>query len=187
MFDREILPVAMASFVNSLAKWEVFATHTFSWEASQWSADRVYRRFMRESLPSVSYFYALERNPGRNGFHVHAIWDSAEAPRKATHKDWLERYGRNRIEPIRGVSSVEAYCAKYVCKEGAWWDVRLSRGALAKREKNSPHFPLENFQGRLLGSAAGRPPCEQPACQTEGFLSPYFLLSGASVAVGAER
>lgn len=163
MFEQRVLPAAMASFVNSLAEWKVFATHTFAWEASLWSADRVYRRFMRDSLPSVSYFYALEQNPGRQGFHVHAIWDSAEAPRKATHKDWLRRYGRNRIEPIRGVASVEQYCAKYVCKEGAWWDVRLSRGALAKREKNSPHFPHENFQGRLFTASKAPIPCEQSA------------------------
>lgn len=142
-----LLPVSMAAFVNSLADWKVFATHTFSWEAGLWSARRVYERFMRETLPSVSYFYAVEQNPSRDGHHVHAIWDSSEAPRKATHKDWLKRYGRNRIEPVRGLQSVENYCAKYVCKDGAWWDFHLSRGALAKREQKS--FPLssEGFSG----------------------------------------
>jgi len=124
----------MACWVNSLAKWQVFATHTFAWEASLWSARRVYERFMHQALPTVSYFYAVEQNPSRDGHHIHAIWDSSAAPRKATHREWLERYGRNRIEPVRGLSAVENYCAKYVCKEGAWWDFHLSRNALTRHK-----------------------------------------------------
>jgi hypothetical protein len=127
---KQELVAEMARFVSSLAKWKVFATHTFSWEASLWSSRRVYERFMKDSLPSLSYFYAVEQNPSRDGFHVHAMWDSDLAPRKATHRDWLERYGRNRIEPVRDHQDVLDYCAKYVCKDGAWWDFRLSRGSL---------------------------------------------------------
>lgn len=127
-----LLPV-MSGWVNGLAEWKVFATHTFSWEASLWSARRVYERFMKQALPGVSYFYAIEQNPSRDGHHVHAIWDSDVAPRKATHREWLKRYGRNRIEPVRGLLSVENYCAKYVAKEGAWWDFHLSRPAMTRR------------------------------------------------------
>lgn len=87
---------------------------------------------MRQALPGLSYFYAIEQNPSRDGHHVHAIWDSLEAPRKATHREWLNRYGRNRIEPVRGLQAVENYCAKYVCKEGAWWDFHLSRQAMTR-------------------------------------------------------
>jgi len=84
---------------------------------------------MHQALPEVSYFSAIEQNPSRDGHHIHALWDSQEAPRKATHRSWLERYGRNRIEPCRGLGDVEGYCAKYVCKEGAWWWYQLSRKA----------------------------------------------------------
>lgn len=154
--SAQTLPVEMARFVNSLATWKVFATHTFSWEASLWSARRVYERFMSQALPGVSYFYAVEENPSRDGHHVHAIWDSDQAPRKATHREWLKRYGRNRIEPVRGLTSVENYCAKYVCKEGAWWDFKLSRGAFAKREQNSSHFLLEEFSGSSVRHSLGQ-------------------------------
>jgi hypothetical protein len=138
---------AMARFASSLAEWRVVAHHTFSWEASLWSARRVYERFMRETLPGVSYFYAIEENPSRDGHHVHAMWDSLEAPRKATHKQWLSRYGRNRIEPIRGYLGVVKYCSKYVVKEGAWWDFRLSRSRRAAlgEENFSPLSSLEKF------------------------------------------
>lgn len=130
--SNSVLVESMATWVSSLAKWRVFATHTFSYEASLWSARRVYERFMSSTLPGVSYFYAIEQNPSRDGFHVHAIWDSPEAPRKATHKEWLKRYGRNRIEPVRGFDDVVGYCAKYVCKDGAWWEFHLSRRVMGR-------------------------------------------------------
>lgn len=139
--DPLLVPI-MAGWVNQLANWKVFATHTFCWEASLWSARRVYERFMMQALPGLSYFYAIEQNPSRDGHHVHAIWDSAEAPRKATHKEWLKRYGRNRIEPVRGLQAVEDYCAKYVCKEGAWWDFHLSRNAMTRAKGGN------GFEGR---------------------------------------
>lgn len=145
----ESLVFETAKWVDQLAPWKVFATHTFSWEASLWSARRVYERFMDSALPGVSYFYAIEQNPSRDGHHVHAMWDSSEAPRKATHRDWLKRYGRNRIEPVRDFGDVVLYCSKYVVKEGAWWDFHLSRARYenARRVKNPSHFPLEGFSG----------------------------------------
>ncbi len=123
----QLLVREMADFVHELAVWPVFSTMTFRWEASLSSATRVYQRFMKRALPEVSYFAAIEENPGRDGHHIHALWDDAAAPRKATHREWLKLYGRNRIEPCRGLGDVESYCAKYVCKERAWWWYQLSR------------------------------------------------------------
>ena len=123
---------SMSEWVHSLAPWSVIAHHTFAWEASLWSCRRVYERFMRESLPGVSYFYAIEQNPSRDGHHVHALWDSISAPRKATHREWLKRYGRNRIEPVRNFSDVVDYCSKYVCKDRSWWDLKLSQNAFMR-------------------------------------------------------
>jgi hypothetical protein len=162
--QKNVLVAEMAGFVDSLAPWCVIAHHTFSWEASLWSCRRVYERFMKETLPSLSYFYAIEENPGRDGHHVHALWDSLGAPRKATHKEWLQRYGRNRIEPVRDFGDVVSYCSKYVVKERTWWDFHLSRSQLVRREKNSPHFPPGEFfgsSGALIAAAAQ--PASQPA------------------------
>ena len=99
---------------------------------------------MRTALPGVGYFYAIEENPSRDGHHVHALWDSLDAPRKATHREWLKRYGRNRIEPVRGFNDVVNYCSKYVVKERAWWSIRLSRARYAALAlKRPPAFRLE--------------------------------------------
>lgn len=125
-FEENLSVLHMTDFVHNLAPWRVFATHTFTWEASFWSATKSYRRFMNRSCPAVSYFYALEKNKGRDGFHVHALWADCEGvQRSEIWKRWFATYGRNRIEPVRGISDVARYCTKYVCKEGVWWDVKI--------------------------------------------------------------
>jgi hypothetical protein len=142
--DRTGIVREMAAWVFSLGPWPVCAHHTFRWESSLDSTRRVYERFMRRALPGVGYFYAIEENPSRDGHHIHALWDSLDAPRKATHREWLERYGRNRIEPVRGFNDVVNYCSKYVVKERAWWSVRLSRARYAALAlKRPPAFQLE--------------------------------------------
>jgi hypothetical protein len=118
--------LVMAHWVDELAPWQVIAHHTFAWEASIWSAQKSYERFMRKEVPGVSYFYALEENPSRDGHHVHALWADCEAVhRSAIWEHWKARYGRNRIEPVRSVEDVVSYCSKYVTKERAWWNVKL--------------------------------------------------------------
>lgn len=116
----------MADWVNYLAPWEVIAHLTFSWECSMDSGRRVFERFMERHLARVSYFYALEENPSRDGFHVHALWaDAGSVFRKEVWAAWFERYGRARIEPVRRYEDVASYCAKYVTKERAWWNLKL--------------------------------------------------------------
>lgn len=125
------LNVEMGDWVHSLAEWQVISHLTFSWEASIWSAQRCYEKFMRTEMRGVSYFYALEQNPGRDGYHVHALWcDCKSKTRKIVWRSWFERYGRNRIEPVNNRDDVADYCAKYVCKEGAWWSHPLMAGTL---------------------------------------------------------
>ena len=102
-------------------------THlTFAWPASVWSAQRCYEKFMKREMWGVSYFYALEQNPGRDGFHVHALWcDCKNKSHRDLWQKWFARYGRNRIEPVNCAMDVSDYCAKYVTKEGAWRAVNL--------------------------------------------------------------
>jgi hypothetical protein len=120
------LAVAMGDWVHSLAPWQVISHMTFQWAASVWSAQRCYEKFMRTELRGVSYFYAIEENPGRDGHHIHALWvDCLNRRRKDIWREWFDRYGRNRIEPVKNRDDVSDYCAKYVTKEGAWWNVNL--------------------------------------------------------------
>jgi hypothetical protein len=62
----------------------------------------------------VSNFYALEENPGRDGFHVHALWcDCFNKSRRDLWQKWFDRYGRNRIEPVNNRDDVSDWC---VCR-----------------------------------------------------------------------
>ena len=99
---------------------------TFAWEASVWSAERCYLKFMKQEMWGVSHFYAIEPNPSRDGHHVHALWcDCRNKSRKILWEKWFDRYGRARIEPVNSRDDVSDYCAKYVTKANAWWGVKL--------------------------------------------------------------
>jgi hypothetical protein len=134
--------IEMGDWVNMLAPWQVIAHMTFAWEASIWSAQRCYEKFMKRELWGVSYFYALEPNPGRDGYHVHALWcDCQSKSRKEIWRTWFERYGRARIEPINSRDDVADYCAKYVTKGDSWWNVKMFSH---RRPQDSTGFKLSS-------------------------------------------
>lgn len=125
-FQTDLQREELFQWVHALAPWKVIAHHTFAWEASIWSAQKSYERFMAKRCGEVSYFYAIEQNPSRDGHHVHALWADCEGvQRSEIFGRWKETYGRNRIEPVRSSVDVASYCSKYVTKEGAWWNVKL--------------------------------------------------------------
>jgi hypothetical protein len=133
----------MVQFVHGLAAWEVIAHLTFRWEVSLDSARRGYEKFMRKALPRISYFYAEEQNPSRDGYHVHALWaDCKSIYRKDVWAAWFERFGRARIEPVRSKDDVSQYCSKYVTKQGAWWNTSLQWHRVQKLRGDSS-FSLE--------------------------------------------
>jgi hypothetical protein len=124
--EKAVEALEMAQWVHTLAPWDVILHLTFAWQSSLDSARRCFEKFMSKRYPRVSYFYALEANPSRDGFHVHALWaDAAGVFRKEVWAAWFKSYGRARIEPVRSVDDVAAYCSKYVTKAGAWWNVKL--------------------------------------------------------------
>ena len=130
----------MADWVNWLAPWQVIAHLTWKdWVDDQGfphgitvdSARRCFEKFMRKHVARVSYFYAIEQNPSRDGFHVHALWaDCRSVFRKEAWATWFKSYGRAVIEPVRNHSDVSSYCAKhlvssYTTKAPIWWNVKL--------------------------------------------------------------
>jgi len=138
-FKSAELNIQMANWVADLAHWHVIATLTFEWEASVWSAQRCYEKFMRTEMRGISHFYALEQNPSRDGFHCHALWTDCKNMRRDTvWQKWFRRYGRGEIKPVNNQTDVTDYVSKYVTKAGAWWDVKL----LNERHPNNANFKL---------------------------------------------
>jgi len=124
--QRAVDKLQRVAWIQSLAPWEVMATFTFAWEASLDSAVRCYERFVCRKVGRISYFMAVEGNPSRCGYHVHALWaDCASLYRKEVHADWFSRYGRALIEPVRHVRDAESYASKYLTKPNGWWNVHL--------------------------------------------------------------
>lgn len=128
VLERKVLErIEMQAWVANLAPWELAFTGTFRWEASLASGQRAFERFMKRRCSDVSYFYALEPNPSRDGCHVHSLFaNTAGLYRKAIWQEWLSRFGRNRLEPIRHRVDAENYVAKYCTKDASWWNVHLA-------------------------------------------------------------
>jgi hypothetical protein len=128
--QRSTAQYELVNWMHTLAQWDLYFTGTFRWEASVDSARRTFERWMRRLLPDVSYFYALERNPSRDGHHVHGLFaNTAGVYRKSVWHNWFEAYGRNTLEPIRSKGQVEDYCSKYCVKEcfrTGWWNVYIA-------------------------------------------------------------
>jgi len=139
---NEMMVSEMSAWVHDLAPWQVISHLTFAFRdkfdrgVSIAAAQRAFEKFMRRQLSDVSYFYAIERNgqAAGVGHHVHALFaDCTGMLRTFVWEKWFNRYGRAKIEPVRSQEDVTGYCAKYVCKEGAWWNVKLQSPELWHR------------------------------------------------------
>jgi hypothetical protein len=96
---------------------------------------------MAKHYGRLSYFYAIEENPGEPGHHIHALFaDCVEIYRKEMWAAWLKRFGRNRVEPVKNLGDVVDYCSKYVTKAGAWWNVKLQWHH--RQASTEPNFKL---------------------------------------------
>ncbi len=135
MNTRELTPSddkELIAFVHTLPRplhWELFATMTFRRPRDLFEASVAYHRWMDRVLPRVTHLWAVEKNPGSPGHHVHALWAGTEdLYRKEVWKKAFEELGRSRLEPIRSNKDVLYYLTKYVLKDGALIDWKLNKG-----------------------------------------------------------
>jgi hypothetical protein len=136
---RAIEKMEMANWVHGLAPWSVIAH--FTWRdkifrmrdgtakpcgVKSETARRYFEKFMSKEFPRLSYFYAVEENPSRDGHHIHSLFaDTRNLYRKEMWDLWFKKFGRNKIEPVTSVADVVSYVSKYVVKAGVWWNVSL--------------------------------------------------------------
>jgi len=173
--------------------WEVMSTFTFRWEASVDSARRCFTRWIRKRLPGVSWYYAIEANPSREGCHVHSLWADASAfHRKSLWQEARKKWGYARIEPVRSKRDSSSYASKYLSKTDGWYDVHLQWHRLQKlheagfelsgegSERNCNQvediLPTGCEQSRRLRSDAGLTAC--------GELEPGFSTNSGGPAAG---
>jgi hypothetical protein len=137
--QRALDNLQMAAWIQRLAPWQVMGH--FTWRdklfyyrdgsskacgVKQETARRYYEKFMDKEFPRLSYFYAIEENPSRDGHHIHALFsDCKTLYRKEMWSLWFEKFGRNKVEPVNCNQDVVDYVTKYVTKDSAWWNVKL--------------------------------------------------------------
>jgi len=159
--DSELVRRVMSGWVHQLARWDwilhltfrdrVFVAHSqkITRGRSVWECQRRVESFFRSELYGRPYFYALEQNPSRDGFHCHALMANCRGDRRdAAWAKWFEVNGRNRIEPVRCMSDVEDYVSKYVTKVGQR-EVRRALAGIATQPTRvtTPPFPA---RGRVF-------------------------------------
>jgi hypothetical protein len=81
---------------------------------------------MARRLKGVSYYAVTEKNPSRDGYHLHSLWaDCKTVSRKGEWAAWFEKFGRARIEPVRSVNDSAGYASKYLSKEESFLEIVL--------------------------------------------------------------
>ena len=131
MASNEHLNFEFVNWLHGMAPWQWFFTGTFSYEASNASAQRAWTKFMRKHMSDVSWFYVTERNPSRAGYHVHALLHGVDGYSSTSiWKAWFKRFGINRLEPVRSRRKVEEYttkhCANYLLKGYGHYDFQIN-------------------------------------------------------------
>ena len=124
---------ALVDWIESITDWTTKLDMTFEWNCDEFTAKKIYTKWMEKELPGSTFLYSIERDPlqdkvanTRQGLnqacHVHAIsdtnWDILKEKiglqRRELWSDWFKKYGRCRIEPVKNVTEASGYALKKV-------------------------------------------------------------------------
>lgn len=100
---------------------------------SERNTKRYFERHMKQHYTEWSFFYCVERNPNRDGHHLHALLippTGVKVSFKEMGTRWWNQYGWNEVEPIRSKKDVTGYCTKHVVrylnKGGGWYNLEIN-------------------------------------------------------------
>ena len=171
-YHTEILPrratprEEFLDWISGMANWTTKYDTTFKFPCDEFRAEKLFRKFMHDHLPSSTYFFAVEQNPNqpdhalggglKRPCHIHALtdtpWKHYKLVKRVLRKDiwklWFEKYGRNRLEPVRNLRDARDYCAKKIF---AYSDHRERPGENLRKDQVAWGFAFgEGRQGRQL-------------------------------------
>lgn len=124
--QRDVRQDALAMWIHSLRPWEDFFTITFRRPVGLYAVSVRVKEGLLEYARGASFFFAVERNPGRPGYHSHGVLHGLRVERRELWKALFKACGRTEITPCRSKGDVLSYCAKYLTKESGWWDYHLA-------------------------------------------------------------
>ena len=168
----------LVQWLEDIAPWSTKLDMTFEWNCDEFRARRIFQTWMDKKLPGSTYVFSVERDPlqhkvanTRQGLnqacHVHAIsdthWnilkDKKDLTRQDLWKDWFNRFGRCRIEPVKSIEDATGYCIKkvmnysrgrvagqsHVRKTDVDWDLVFGKGKHAARLKDEASKEGQTF------------------------------------------
>ena len=174
MTQREVF----IDWLEGITRWTTKLDMTFSWNCDEFRARKLFTRWMQKELPSSTFIFAIERDPNQDkvmntkqGFnqacHVHAIsdtdWDilleKQGIRRRDKWQNWKNRYGLNRIDPVRTVSAATGYALKKILnysdnrqdfgshcrKTDVDWDLVFGKGRRATERRDEARLRGQEF------------------------------------------
>jgi hypothetical protein len=124
---RRPLSQAWGEFLSGF-NWEWFLTLTFREPQESFRAHRLFRRFAgqinRAAGNSVAWFMVFEYGSRLGRLHIHALMlNVAHLSRFHWMEEWNKVAGYARILPFAQGKGAAFYCAKYVTKSAAEWEI----------------------------------------------------------------
>jgi DNA modification methylase len=104
-------------WLNSFT-WTLWATFTFKYECSYYSAMKTIDRFLKRNLYNYRAFAVFEKNNFRSGVHIHMLILAPEETRRLDLMDkWAAKYGWSRIYAYEKDKGAAWYMIKYILKD----------------------------------------------------------------------
>lgn len=114
----------MANWLSTF-KWDWWSTFTFRFDCNPYSAKNIFHKVWDKR--DMDYFMAVEWHRWRKSVHIHALMGNTLGIRRLTQMDeWYQRYGIARIQPYNAKLGAKHYITKYIIKELADWDIRIT-------------------------------------------------------------
>ena len=104
---------------------------------SEDAAIRTTKKFMKKHMKDYSWFFCAEKNPGRDGHHVHSLLvppAGGKVDVAGLSAKWWRYYGWNKFERVKSKGEVTLYCTKHVCeylnKGDGWYEIEINDSEL---------------------------------------------------------
>jgi hypothetical protein len=119
---------AMRAWVPVLNRypWNYFATMTFRFAASTYSAKKCFADFIKREATDAIYFTAVERSRFGERMHLHILLGGVQASEMLTlMKKWFRRYGYSRVYKYDKTKCAVYYVTKFITSPVADYDFLL--------------------------------------------------------------
>lgn len=88
---------------------------------SSGAAARAFQRYAGLLFPESGCVWATEKNPSREGWHLHCLICRPGVTRRVMWETWFKWNGVNRVLPVSEIGGVSKYVTKYCLSDAYDW------------------------------------------------------------------